>query len=133
MEKYIIKNLKKFFRLNIILKFIKYYNLLVLTIFTFGCLIYLLDYSIYINIYNIIISLFGFNLASLVYVGYVTFKLNFCKWQIFAYIFNLIVCLIYIILKMLSYFFIIKYDIFIITILSCIFLVYTLKLFINGK
>ena len=123
----------KIFRNNKILFFIKYYNLIVLILFTIGCFIYLFDYTFYKKIYAILITILGFNLSGLIFNGYVISRLKFCKWQIIAYISNVIINILWFILKILTNFIIIKYDLIIITILSSIFLIYTLKYLIHGR
>ena len=70
----------KFFKSKPILWFIKYYNLIVLALFTIGCFIYLFDYNVYKKIYVILIGILGFNLSGLIYIGYVVSRLKFCKW-----------------------------------------------------
>lgn len=123
--------LNKFFRSNIILWFVKYYNLIILSVFTIGCFIYLFDINIYKSIYVFLVGILGFNLSSLIFVGYVVSRLKFCTWQILAYIFNVLINVIWLILKFLSLFVLIQYDNIIITILSSIFLSYTLVYYIK--
>jgi hypothetical protein len=123
----------KFFKTKAILWFIKYYNLIVLSLFTIGCFIYLLDYSIYKSIYSILIGILGFNLSGLIYIGYVVSRLKFCKWQMLAYLFNVIINILWMILKIISLFITIKYDTLAMTALSSIFLIYTIKYLIDGR
>lgn len=125
--------LNKTFRNNFTLWFIKYYNLIVLILFTLGCFTYLLDYTLYKNIYIILISILGFNLASLIFIGYVVSRLKFCEWQILAYVFNVLINIIWVILKVITMFIIIKYDLIILTVLSTIFLTYTLNYYFKWK
>lgn len=123
----------KFFKSKPILWFIKYYNLIVLALFTLGCFIYLFDYSVYKKIYVILIGILGFNLSGLIYIRYVVSRLKFCKWQVLAYLFNVTINILWIILKVISLFVVIKYDTLIMAILSSIFLVYTIKYLIDGR
>jgi hypothetical protein len=137
IRKFIMDNLTilfvKFFKTKAILWFIKYYNLIVLSLFTIGCFIYLLDYSIYKSIYSILIGILGFNLSGLIYIGYVVSRLKFCKWQMLAYLFNVIINILWMILKIISLFITIKYDTLAMTALSSIFLIYTIKYLIDGR
>lgn len=125
--------LDKAFKNRFTLWFIKYYNLIVLILFTLGCFTYLLDYPLYKNIYNILIGLLGFNLSSLIFVGYVVSRLKFCQWQILAYVFNVLINIAWLVLKLLGLFLIVKYDLIIMTILSTIFLTYTLNYYFKWK
>lgn len=123
--------LNKTFKNSIVLWFIKYYNLIVLSLFTIGCFIYLFDIEIYKRLYIVLISLLGFNLSSLIFIGYVVSRLKFCAWQILAYVFNVLINIVWLILKVISTFTIIRYDNIILTILSVIFLSYTLMYYIK--
>lgn len=125
--------LDKAFKNRFTLWFIKYYNLIVLILFTLGCFTYLLDYSLYKSIYTILIGLLGFNLSSLVFVGYVVSRLKFCQWQILAYVFNVLINITWIVLKLLGLLITIKYDLIIMTVLSTIFLTYTLNYYFKWK
>lgn len=132
LEKFSLLSLN-FFKFKWTLLFIKYYNLIVLTLFTLICFIYLLDYTLYKKVCDILIGILGFNIAGLIYIGYVTFRLKFCNWQILAYFFNVIINILWIFLKILSLFIVFKYDLILLTILSSIFLTYTIKYMINGR
>ena len=125
--------LNKIFRNNFTLWFIKYYNLIVLILFTLGCFTYLLDYALYKNIYIILISILGFNLSSLIFIGYVVSRLKFCEWQLLAYIFNVLINVLWLVLKLLGLILIIKYDLIIMTIVSTIFLIYTIKYYFTWR
>lgn len=125
--------LDKMFKNNYTLWFIKYYNLIVLILFTLGCFIYLTDYKIFKDLYIIFISILGFNLSGLVFVGYVVSRLKFCEWQILAYVFNVLINILWLVLKILTLFIVIKYDLIIITTLSIIFLIYTLIYYFKWK
>lgn len=119
-----MKSWKNLFNNKYVLKFIQYYNLIALITYTLGCYIFLFEYSFYKIIFQILISILGFNLSSQIFVGYLMSRLNFCKWQNLAFLFNLIINILGIILKALSYFFIIKYDLIIMTVICTIFLTY---------
>jgi energy-converting hydrogenase Eha subunit E len=119
-------NWKKLFNNDYVLKFIKYYNLIMLILYTIGCYIYVFDYEIYKYIYKILVSFLGFNLSSQVFVGYLLSKLKFCKWQSVAFLFNVIINILGISLNLLSNFYKFDYDLLIMTIISTIFTTYIL-------
>lgn len=121
------------FKNNKVLWFIKYYNLIILILFNIGCLIYFFDNDLFKKIYIFLVSILGFNLSGLVYNGYVLSRLKFCKWQVIAYISNIIINILWLFLKILSNFYKFKYDLIIITTVSCIFLIYTIRFLINGR
>ena len=121
------------FKNNKILWFIKYYNLIILILFNIGCFIYLFDNELFKKIYILLVSILGFNLSGLIYNGYVLSRLKFCKWQVIAYMSNVIINILWLFLKILSNFYKFKYDLIIITTVSCIFLIYTIRFLINGR
>ena len=121
------------FKNNKVLWFIKYYNLIILILFNIGCLIYFFDNDLFKKIYIFLVSILGFNLSGLVYNGYVLSRLKFCKWQVIANISNIIINILWLFLKILSNFYKFKYDLIIITTVSCIFLIYTIRFLINGR
>jgi len=121
------------FKNNKVLWFIKYYNLIILILFNIGCLIYFFDNDLFKKIYIFLVSILGFNLSGLVYNGYVLSRLKFCKWQVIAYISNIVINILWLFLKILSNFYKFKYDLIIITTVSCIFLIYTTRFLINGR
>ena len=125
--------LNKIFKNSLTLWFIKYYNLIVLILFTLGCFIYLLDNNLYKNIYVVLITILGFNVSSLVFIGYVISRLKFCEWQILAYVFNVLINVLWLLLKLLGFIIVVKYDLIIMTTLSLIFLIYTLKYYFKWK
>ena len=118
---------------NKVLWFIQYYNLIILILFNIGCLIYFFDNDLFKKIYIFLVSILGFNLSGLVYNGYVLSRLKFCKWQVIAYISNIVINILWLFLKILSNFYKFKYDLIIITTVSCIFLIYTTRFLINGR
>lgn len=126
-------NWKKIFNNKYILKFIQYYNLIMLSLYTIGCYIYLMDIETYKYIYKILVSILGFNLSSQIFVGYLLSKLKFCKWQSIAFLFNVIINLLGITFNLLSEFYIIEYDLLIMTVLASIFTTYTLTYFLKDK
>ena len=85
------------------------------------------------KIYILLVSILGFNLSGLIYNGYVLSRLKFCKWQVIAYMSNVIINILWLFLKILSNFYKFKYDLIIITTVSCIFLIYTIRFLINGR
>lgn len=126
-----MKSWKKLFNNKYVLTFIKYYNLIFLIIYTIGCYIFLFKFEFYKSIFQILVALFGFNLSSQVFVGYVMSRLNFCKWQNLAFLFNLIINILALILKILGFFFLIKFDLIAMTILCSIFVTYFIFYFIS--
>lgn len=126
-------NWKKIFDNKYVLKFIQYYNLIVLILYTIGCYVYLFDYKIYVFMYQILIAILGFNISSQIFIGYLMSRLKFCKWQELAFLFNLIINITGTILKILGMFFLIKYDLVIITIMSTVFLTYLLVYILTRK
>jgi hypothetical protein len=122
---------KKLFNNKYVLTFIKYYNLIFLIVYTIGCYIFLFKFEFYKTIFQILVALFGFNLSSQVFVGYLMSRLNFCEWQNLAFLFNLIINVLALILKVLGVFFVIKYDLIAMTVLCSIFVTYFIFYFIS--
>lgn len=112
---------KKIFHNDYVLKYIKYYNIIMLVIYTLGCYLYMLDNETYKYVYRILVSVFGFNLSSQIFVGYLLSKLKFCEWQSLAFLFNIIINVFGIALNLLSKFYVFDYDLIIMTVLSTIF------------
>lgn len=119
-----MKNWKKLFNNKYVLKFIQYYSLIALILYTVGCYLYLFDYEVYKMIFQGLIAILGFNLSSQVFVGYLMSRLNFCKWQNLAFLFNLIINILGVILKIVSLFIVVKYDLIIMTVICTILLTY---------
>lgn len=113
---------KKIFNNKYVLTFIQYYNLIILSIYTIGCYIYLFEKDSYKSIYDILVALFGFNLSSQVFVGYLLSKLKFCKWQLLAFLFNVIINILGVFFNIIHH---TENDIIIMTILGTVFTVYT--------
>jgi vacuolar-type H+-ATPase subunit I/STV1 len=118
---------KKLFNNDYVLKFIKYYNLIMLILYTLGCYIYLFDNETYKYIYKVLISILGFNISSQIFVGYLLSKLKFCRWQILAFIFNFVINILGVGLSLISNFYTIKYDDIAMTVLCTIFTTFTLS------
>lgn len=118
---------KRLFNNKYVLKFIQYYNLVILILYTIGCYIYLTDSHLYKCIYNGFISVLGFNLSSQIFVGYLLSKLKFCKWQTIAFFFNVVINIITVTLSLLSEYYSFKYDLLAMTVLATIFTTYTLS------
>jgi len=117
---------KRIFNNKYTLTFIQYYNLILLVLYTIGCYIYLIDIDFYKYIYKIFVSILGCNLASQVFVGYLLSKLKFCKWQLLAFMFNLIINVLVVIFNLLSEYYEIQCDLIIMTLLGTIFSIYTI-------
>lgn len=115
---------KRIFNNKYTLRFIQYYNLIILILYTIGCYIYLIDIDVYKCIYKIFVSILGFNLSSQIFVGYLLSKLKFCKWQTIAFLFNVIINILNVILSILSNFYVLEYDLVVMTILASIFTTY---------
>lgn len=117
-------NWKTIFNNKYVLKFIQYYNLIMLILYTIGCYIYIYDNETYKYIYKILVSLLGFNLSSQVFVGYLLSKLKFCQWQTIAFLFNIIINILGISINLLSDFYKFDHDLLVMTILSTVFTTY---------
>lgn len=115
---------KKLFNNKYTLKFIQYYNLIILVLYTIGCYVYLMDVNLYKCIYNALISILGFNISSQIFVGYLLSKLKFCKWQTMAFFFNVVINIITVTLSLLSNYYKFEYDLLAMTILATIFTTY---------
>lgn len=126
-------NWKRLFDNKYVLWFIQYYNLIVLILYVFGCYIYLFDFAFYRIIYQILIAILGFNISSQIFIGYLLSRLKFCKWQSLAFLFNVIINLTAVTLKILTIYFVIKYDIIIMTVMSSVFLTYIIVYLITRK
>lgn len=126
-------NWKTIFNNKFVLKFIQYYNLIMLILYTIGCYIYMYDNETYKYIYKILVSLLGFNLSSQIFVGYLLSKLKFCQWQTIAFLFNVIINILGISINLLSDFYRIDYDLIIMTILSTIFSTYIIMYIIYER
>jgi hypothetical protein len=124
---------KKIFDNKYVLWFIQYYNLIVLILYVFGCYIYLFNFEFYQIIYQILIAVLGFNISSQIFIGYLLSRLKFCKWQSIAFLFNVIINITAITLKILSIFFVIKYSVAIMTIMSSVFLTYIIVYLLTRK
>lgn len=119
-----MKSWKNIFNNKYVLTFIQYYSLIALVLYTLGCYIFLFEHTFYKTIFQILIAVLGFNLSSQVFVGYLMSRLNFCKWQNLAFLFNFTINILGVILKALTFFFTIKYDLIIMTVVCTIFLTY---------
>lgn len=119
-----MKSWKKLFNNKYVLTFIKYYNIIFLVVYTIGCYIFLFKYELYKTIFQILVALFGFNLSSQVFVGYLMSRLNFCAWQNLAFLFNIIINILALILKVIAAFIVIKYDLIAMTVLCTVFVFY---------
>lgn len=117
---------KKIFNNNYTLRFIQYYNLVMLILYTIGCYIYLMDVDFYKHIYKIFVSILGCNLSSQIFVGYLLSRLKFCKWQTLAFLFNIIINILLVAFNLLSEYYVFEYDLIIITILGTVFSTYTI-------
>lgn len=126
-------NWKKFFNHRYVLKFIQYYNLIMLILYTIGCYIYIFDNETYKYIYKVLVSILGFNLSSQIFVGYLLSKLKFCKWQSMAFLFNVIINIIGITINLLSPFIRFENDLIGMTVLSTIFTTYIIAYMIYTK
>lgn len=113
---------KKIFNNKYVLTFIQYYNLIILTVYTLGCYIYLFEKDSYKVIYDVLVALFGFNLSSQIFVGYLLSKLKFCKWQLLAFLFNVIINVLGIFFNIIHH---TDNDIIIMTVLGTVFTTYT--------
>lgn len=119
-------NWKLIFNNKYVLKFIQYYNLIMLILYTVGCYVYVYDNEIYKSVYKVLISLLGFNLSSQIFVGYLLSKLKFCQWQTIAFLFNIIINILGISINLLSDFYVIDHDLLAMTVLSTVFTTYTI-------
>lgn len=122
-------NWRKIFNNKYVLKFIQYYNIIMLIVYTFGCYIYLFNIDIYIVLYKILAAVFGFNLSSQIFVGYLLSRLNFCRWQLLAFLFNIIINILGIFFTFVK----IKSDLIIMTVISTIFIAYIILYIIFKK
>jgi hypothetical protein len=126
-------NWKKLFDNKYVLWFIQYYNLIVLILYVLGCYVFLFDYTFYKVIYQILIAILGFNISSQIFIGYLLSRLKFCQWQSIAFLFNVIINLTAFTLKILALYFLIPYDIIIMTVMSSVFLTYIIIYLITRK
>lgn len=113
---------KKIFNNKYTLKYIQYYNLIILVVYTIGCYLYLFEQEDYKWLYDIFVAIFGFNLSSHIFVGYLLSRLKFCKWQVIAFFFNIAISVIGILFTIIPP---IKNDIAVMTVLATIFSTYT--------
>lgn len=77
--------------------------------------------------YSIIVAFLGFNLFSLIPIGYIVTKFNFCSWAKMAYISNVIICFVEIVFSILDVFYPVSWDGLIMFVLSLVLLIFTTK------
>lgn len=126
-------NWKTIFNNKYVLKFIQYYNLIMLILYTIGCYVYVYDNETYKYVYRVLVSLLGFNLSSQIFVGYLLSKLKFCQWQTIAFLFNIIINILGILINLTSDFYKFDHDLLVMTVLSTIFTTYTIAYIIYEK
>lgn len=126
--------LNKLFNNHKVLSIIKYYNIVILIIYVLGSFAYLFGVEFYKAIHGVLVALLGFNLFSLIPIGYIMSKFNFCQWSRMAYISNIMICLLKLLFSLLEVFKIhVPWDGIIMTVMSSILLTFTLKYLLWNK
>ena len=85
-NKVLTKHLSKVFLQPLVLKIIKWYNLLLLFFFNIAFVGYYFHFPIMQSLSDYILIIFGMNLFAFIPQGFLTFKFKFCTWSKLAFI-----------------------------------------------